>query len=173
MFLVKTYSTVCDDCIEKGMPDKCLHKQDMLPHWQSPEEEAKVKALMAGSPDDWLREAVGVQGASEFIPAFTRQGLAFLLKRDRNNMEKARVRMHHTMKNEEPPLVSCLVDRLADEEYDHCFIAVDPAAGGSLSNYSVVSTVFERDGTVVVLSAPAPSPHSLCHSSVVFWSCRR
>lgn len=41
VFLVKTYSTVCDDCIEKGMPDRCLHKQDMLPHWQSPEEEVR------------------------------------------------------------------------------------------------------------------------------------
>lgn len=75
-----------------------------------------------------------MQGASEFIPAFTRQGLAFLHKRDRNNMERARdreLRRTQSRQDGKPPPEphSCLVDRLADEDYDHCFIAVDPAAG--------------------------------------------
>ena len=47
VFLVKTYSTVCDDCIEKGMPGKCLHKQDILPHWQSPEEEVHASLSLS------------------------------------------------------------------------------------------------------------------------------
>ena len=152
VFLVKTYSMVCDDCIEKGLPDKCLHKQDMLPHWQSPEQESKVKALMAGSPDDWLREAMGVQGTGGFIPAFSRRGLAFLA--DRSGVEHVSERLARIVRvgNKSTPKgpVSCMVDRLADDRYDYCFIAVDPAAGGALSNYAVISTVFERDGIIVV-----------------------
>ena len=152
IFLVKTYSMVCDDCIEKGLPDKCLHKQDMLPHWQSPEQESKVKALMAGSPDDWLREAMGVQGTGGFIPAFSRKGLAFLA--DCSGTEHVSERLARIVRvgNKPDPKgpVSCMVDRLADDSYDYCFIAVDPAAGGALSNYAVISTVFERDGPIVV-----------------------
>lgn len=152
VFLVKTYSMVCDDCIEKGLPDKCLHKQDMLPHWQSPEEESKVKALMAGSPDDYLREALGVQGTGGFIPAFSRRGLAFLA--DRSGVERVADRLAQVVRTGNKPNpkgpVSCMVDRLADRSYDYCFIAVDPAAGGALSNYAVISTVFERDGPIVV-----------------------
>lgn len=78
VFLVKTYSTVCDDCIEMGIPDKCLHKRDLLPHWQSSEDAGRVKALMQSSKDDWLREAMGVAGSGGFIPAFDKRGLAFL-----------------------------------------------------------------------------------------------
>lgn len=145
VFLVKTYSLVCDDCIEKGMPEQCMHKQDLLPRWQSSEDEAKVKAIMSNNPDAWRREALGIQGDQDFIPAFTPRGLAFLLQRDGEPAEPSTA-----MQTNDNLPSTCMVSRLLNQSYQYCFIAVDPAAGSTLSNYAVVSTVFETNGTVVV-----------------------
>lgn len=146
VFLVKTYSLVCDDCIEKGIPDKCLHKQDLLPRWQSTEDAAKVKAVMASNPDAWRREALGVQGDQDFVPGFTPRGLAFLLRRNTPS-EPPPMRLSPDIDNRPS---TCMVNQLISQHYAYCFIAVDPAAGSTLSNYAVVSTIFESNGTVVV-----------------------
>jgi len=204
VFLVKTYATVCDDCIEMGIPEKCMHKRDLLPHWQSSEDAARVKALMQSSKDDWLREAMGVAGAGGFIPAFDKRGLAFLSLAekylgDANRscpMESSvtRIRQHSIAVFErtterravwrggtisahlsgpasmlsrfetgargsaggggvergyEP--TSPVVDGFGADEYAYCFVAVDPAAGGELSNYAIISMVWEDDGVVVIV----------------------
>jgi len=163
VFLSKTYSMVCDDCIEKGIEDKCLHKQDLLPRWQSPEEEAKVKALMSSNPDAWRREALGIQGGGDFVPAFDAKGLAFLTRRE---PPSTTTRLSSTP----GPIIprgpdglretpeTCMVSKLQMQHYRYCFIAVDPAAGSTCSNYAVISTVWEPDGTVVVRNLFLTSP---------------
>jgi hypothetical protein len=78
LFILKTYSTVCDDCIEKGIPERCIHKQDLIPPWQDPSDVARVKVLMKSSKEDWLREAMGVEGGGGFIPGFGKEGVGFL-----------------------------------------------------------------------------------------------
>ncbi len=82
VFLRKTYSLVCDECMELGIADKCTHRMDMLPPWMSAVEEEKVKAIMSGAKDDWLREAMGVEGSSDFIPGFLQSAIAYLLSDD-------------------------------------------------------------------------------------------
>lgn len=80
VFLVKSYTTVCEDCIEKGIADKCMHKTDMLPRWQGDDEAAKVKALMADDQQRWLAEAAGIKGTFDFIPSFSKYAVAFLAR---------------------------------------------------------------------------------------------
>jgi len=168
VFLTKSYSMVCDDCMEKGIEDKCLHKQDLLPRWQSAEEEAKVKAVMSSNPDAWRREALGIQGVSDFIPAFDAKGLAFLLRRDppkpfSGPKPGAAPRIGQDGLREPPP--TCMVSRLQCAHYEYCFIAVDPAAGSKKSNYAVISGVWEPDGTVVVrFYVRASSSFSCCNA---------
>ena len=82
IFLRKTYSLVCEECLELGISDKCTHRMDILPPWLSPAEEEKVQALMSNSKDDWLREAMGVEGTSDYIAGFLRSAVAYLLSGD-------------------------------------------------------------------------------------------
>lgn len=164
VFTVKTYSLVCDDCIEKGLYDKCMHKQDILPRWQSADDEAKVKAIMKNDPDTWRREALGIQGEGGYIPAFEPRGLAFLMQR---SPPEGRVPVYIDANALPPP--TCMVDQLLSTDYQYCFIAVDPAAGGNLSNYAIMSTVFETNGTIVVRNHFLfPLHHSRCTQ----WLCR-
>ena len=148
IFLVKTYSLVCDDCMEKGIPQKCLHKQDLLPRWQSAEAESKVKAVMSGNLEAYYREALGIQGDLGYIAAFDPAGLRFL-KKQIPPREVSKELWDEYRKNPlQPP--TCLVDKLLSSYYENCFISVDPSAGSTRSNYAVISMVYEKDGTVVV-----------------------
>lgn len=184
VFLVKSYTTVCEDCIEKGIADKCIHKSDMLPRWQGDDEAAKVKALMSDNQQQWLTEAAGIKGTFDFIPSFSKYSVAFLarsIKRvqqhpEEPRMESGRQRLLENLHRrprlssmgaaadaEAPtaggggadPPQSAVVDDLADSHYEYCFIAIDPSGGGAGSNYSAISAVWERDG-VVVVRAPLP-----------------
>ena len=183
VFLVKSYTTVCEDCIEKGIADKCIHKSDMLPRWQGDDEAAKVKALMSDNQQQWLTEAAGIKGTFDFIPSFSKYSVAFLarsIKRVQQHpedprMESGRQRLLENLHRrprlssagagaEAPattgaggdPPQSAVVDDLADSHYEYCFIAIDPSGGGAGSNYSAVSAVWERDGVVVVRASPPP-----------------
>ncbi len=89
IFLRKTYSLVCEECLELGISDKCTHRMDILPPWLSPAEEEKVQALMANSKDDWLREAMGVEGTSDYIAGFLRSAVAYLLSGDTDQFNDA------------------------------------------------------------------------------------
>lgn len=145
VFTVKTYSLVCDDCIEKGLYEKCMHKQDLLPRWQSADDESKVKAVMKSDPDTWRREALGIQGDNGFVPAFEPRGIAFLMQRG-----SALAPSVARLGPDAPTPSSCMVNRLIAKHYAYCFIAVDPAAGSNKSNYAIMSAVFETNGTIVV-----------------------
>lgn len=166
IFVVKTYTTVCDDCIEMGVPEKCMHKRDELPPWQGAEEAGKVKVLMQSSPDDYLREAVGVLGTGDFIPGFERTGVSFLSLAKKHidpdvtlhsalECAETRIRNHvatlHERSSDAPAPKSPVVVNLGQAHYNYCFIAVDPAGGGNLSNYSVISAVWDSDGVVVIV----------------------
>jgi len=166
VFTVKTYSLVCDDCIEKGLYEKCMHKQDLLPRWQSVDDESKVKAVMKNDPDTWRREALGIQGEHGFVPAFDPRGLAFLMRRGPPSGPPP----VQTRDGDQVPS-TCMVNQLLASGYRYCFISVDPAAGGNLSNYAIMSTVYETNGTIVVRSRVVVVTHNSC--CIVSWWIQR
>lgn len=56
VFKLLKYSLVCDDCKAKGEEEQCEHKMGDLPYWQSAEKHNKLKYLMQGQTEAFLRE---------------------------------------------------------------------------------------------------------------------
>lgn len=56
VFKLLRYTLVCDECRAKGEEEECEHKIGDLPYWQSAQKHNKLKYLMQGQNEAFLRE---------------------------------------------------------------------------------------------------------------------
>lgn len=56
VFKTFIYSLVCDECKKKGIEESCEHKIGDIPYWQSAQKHRKLKYLMQGHMESYLRE---------------------------------------------------------------------------------------------------------------------
>ena len=122
VFHTLRYTLVCDDCIKKGKETTCRHKMGDLPYWQDESQHNKLEKIMQDRAEAFLTETKGLLTNPNIRPAFDRHDIQFL----RNK-----------------PTTKSILPR------GSIFVSIDPAAGGSLSDYAIVSTAFIKSKVVV------------------------
>jgi hypothetical protein len=124
VFKTLRYTLVCDDCARQGKEDTCKHKLGDLPYWQDASQHKKLEAIMQDKCDAYIRETKGGSGDPNIKPAFESR----IVKRW---MESKPV--------EKLPSGVPVV-----------YTSVDPAAGGNMSDYAIVSFIQTGEGNYVV-----------------------
>lgn len=120
LFYLIQIGLACDECLRHGLA--CTHKIDRLPHWKTAERQALVQSILASNPALANREAAGIINKSERY-LFDRIFLDKLQKKT----------TYHWRFN--PSVLFC---------------AIDPAGGGSQSDFSVATLAFDT-GQIVLL----------------------
>ncbi len=126
IFNTMVYDLVCKDCKKLGIEDTCKHKMGELPHWQSADQHAKLEIMMRDQLDTFLRETKGYQMDPNIQPVFDKRSVTRL--------------------GDMPPYTPITGGS------NVVFVAVDPAANGNLSDYAIVSFMFEPDTLNYVVS---------------------
>lgn len=128
---------VCDRCKRAGLELKCKHKLGELPRWQSGGRHADIQALMKTNEETFLVEMRGVESNKYTRPAFDQAGVAELC----TNYYK------HD-----------------GSDIRHLFIGIDPAAGGSMSDYAILSGFFTSTDQLVICGADTANFRDNLHS---------
>ena len=123
VFKTIRYSLVCKDCAAAGLEDTCTHNYGDLPYWQDESQHNKLEKIMQDKCDTYLTETKGFQSNPNIRPAFP-------VKVVERFMKQEDIR--------EIPMRTCF------------FVSVDPAAGGNLSDYAIVSSVYTKRGEISV-----------------------
>jgi hypothetical protein len=131
VFSVISITMVCASCTAKGEELQCRHMLGLLPEWQTQERFEEVRAMMGTEESIFATEMLG-------------QNLA-----DRNKrpaFDSAGTRRLRT-----PEAIFTAPDGITVSQI---FVSIDPAAGGSRSQYAIV-TAFYHDGKMVIVGAEA------------------
>jgi hypothetical protein len=117
---------VCGRCKRSGLELKCKHKLGQLPRWQTGGRHADVQALMKTQESTFLVEMRGIESNAHTRPAFDQAGVRDL----------------------------CTTYYKHDgSDIRHIFVGIDPAAGGELSDYAIVSAFFTKSDQLVICGA--------------------
>ena len=111
----------CQTCLESGNP--CNHQLDKLPHWKPVERQLLINQLLSSNPDLANRETRGVVQSSK-RPVFDQEHIAAL----------GRAAMYSF--NYSPSVL---------------WLAIDPAGGGSQSDFAMATMAFEDCRELVTL----------------------
>ena len=126
MFKVRVFRTICSNCRLRGRND-CNHNVEMP--WSSYEQDAKMKAMMGGTSEEFMREIRNEDVKPNITKAFTAASVEALDGSQYQIMPYERIK--------------------------HVFIGIDPAAGGRQSKFARVSLiVIERNQSLQSGSAP-------------------
>jgi len=131
VFKTIRYSLVCEDCIKAGLETSCKHKMGDLPYWQDETQHNKLEKIMQDKSEAFLTETKGFLSNPNIKPAFDVKMVQHWMNR---------------------PQVQKIKTRAA------FFVSVDPAAGGNLSDYAIVTCCYFNGRTVVRIQA---HPHPL------------
>jgi len=123
VFKTIRYSLVCEACAKAGKEDTCRCNLGDLPYWQDEAQHNKLEKIMQDKCDTYLTETKGFLSNPNIRPAFPVKAVQRL-------MERKEIK--------ELPMRTCF------------FVSVDPAAGGNLSDYAIVSNVYTRRGEICV-----------------------
>lgn len=122
---------VCDRCIRAGAELSCKHMLGQLPAWQQRGRHDTIQRLMGTNEDVFLTEVRGLVTDAKKTPAFDPTAMTNLM--------------------ENP-------DRIwtpDGSDIRHIFVGLDPAAGGSQSEYAVVSAFYGKNDEMVICGAEA------------------
>lgn len=117
------YQLSCEICKELGIPTRCMHKLNDVPRWSAPRQIAKISELVADE-GTFFRETLGIQGNMNSDRAF-----------DKTSVEKLK-----SLKKVDFTIFTP----------DFLYVAVDPAAGGKGSKFSIVSSCSYDTNKIVV-----------------------
>ena len=120
----------CPDCISKGIAEKCTHKQQDLPFWQTAVKQARLQSIFAalGEEDSAKQELLGI--TKNII---------------RPMINSAKVQnMFNVYKN---PLIT---PEDLSEDPRMIFVMIDPSNGGDKSRTSLISLIHSRGQFVIV-----------------------
>lgn len=123
VFKTMRFSLVCEDCAKAGLEDTCKHNYGDLPYWQDETQHNKLEKIMQNKCDTYLTETKGFQSNPNVRPAFTVNDVKRWMARE-DILEIANRR--------------CF------------FVSIDPAAGGNMSDYAIVSCVHSNKGMISV-----------------------
>jgi len=123
VFKTIRYTLVCDDCIKKGIETTCKHKMGDLPYWQDESQHNKLEKIMQDRAEAFLTETKGLLSNPNIRPAFIKKDIEFWMKRLSISNIKPRASI---------------------------FVSIDPAAGGSMSDYAIVSMAFVDQKAIVI-----------------------
>lgn len=136
MFQTISIQLSCDKCIAEGKAADCVHLLHLIPVWQSGDRHRRLKTMMEDRPDLIQSELSGV--------AFDALHQAFRPA----DVERA---LHPWT--------------LLPDLDEMLFVFIDPAAGGSNSNYCVLSFVRRRGVVTVRALALRHQPYDTRYSS--------
>lgn len=121
LFYVVILGMACQDCINKGIAEKCIHKLDELAAWKSVERYMMVSQVLSRKKDIMMREQQGLM-VGKRQPYFEALYIRLLFERALYAFQNAPHVLHMSM---------------------------DPSGGGTLSNYTLSTLAFENGMTVV------------------------
>ena len=141
LFHLISIGLACQTCLDNGL--RCSHKLDKLPHWKPVERQALINKILSSNPDLADRETRGIVKTSK-----------------RNLFEKTWI-----AKLKERPLY------VFEYSPSVIYVAIDPAGGGSMSDFAICSMAYENCRHVVqlllLLLLPPPHIHRHMHISVL------
>lgn len=113
---------ICKDCLEQDKK-QCPHNKGRLPAWKSGGRMNRMKAIMKNDMEAFARENLGAMiSTSDYV--FDRPGILRFENRDAYFLFNSQPFVH---------------------------VAIDPAGGGTLSDYTIMSMVKTRDGKNVIV----------------------
>ena len=121
LFYVVILGMACQECINKGIAEKCIHKLDELAAWKSVERYMMVSQVLSRKKDIMMREQQGLM-VGKRQPYFDALYIRMLFDRPVYTFQNAPHVLHMSM---------------------------DPSGGGTLSNYTISTLGFENGMTVV------------------------
>jgi len=124
LFRIVKVGLACDVCTEKGEPEKCEHRTSRLPPWQTVTRHRMLQQIMGDDSAAFGREAMGLMVSSDFF--VFKPYIADMVKRPPVEFTRR------------PGLVT---------------FAVDPAGGGTQSDFALVITTFYEGHHVVRAAA--------------------
>lgn len=127
VFKTIRYSLVCEDCIKKGLETTCKHKMGDLPYWQDETQHNKLEKIMQDKSEAFLTETKGFMSNPNIKPAFESKLVQAWMKKEYIGSIKTRASV---------------------------FVSVDPAAGGNLSDYAIVTCCYFNGKIVVSILVP-------------------
>lgn len=122
LFRVLDTGLVCQLCIDNNVAADCTHKTKNVSGWKSLNRMAVFRKVMEGDKAMYAREVLGA--------SVTGDTFAFPMKAVDNAFELPSIHL--------------------DSPVMHVCLAIDPSGGGSASDYSICTMVFQDDGTCVV-----------------------
>lgn len=121
LFHVIILGMACQDCINRGIAEKCIHKLDELAAWKSIERYMMVSQVLSRKKDIMMREQQGLM-VGKRQPYFDPLYIRLLFERPLYNFANAPHILH---------------------------MGMDPSGGGAQSNYTITTLAFENSMSVV------------------------
>jgi len=126
IFRVISFDFVCDDCKQKGIVEKCDHKDHELPPWLSGGQMKKMRAVYqaGGHSQQYMAEMKGIMMDETIKPLYDKKDIARFEMRPM--IEAGQLGTHRNV-----------------------WIACDPYGGGTNSDYCLISMVQEGRHKIV------------------------
>ena len=124
VLLTLNFELVCEDCKKAGIPEKCKCLMADIPHWQSVAQHNKLEIIMKDHLQTYLREIRGMTIDQSVSLAFDPAAVKRL-------NEESYVMMQRNIFARE------------------IFVAVDPACGGDMSKFAIVSAIYVENFMIV------------------------
>ena len=134
LFATRCIELCCEKCKEDGKSAECVHMLHLVPSWQSAERHRRLKLMLADRPDLIQSELAGL--AFEALEQVFRKGDIAL--------------MFDT-------------SGLPFTQNQTIFLVIDPAAGGPLSDFAIISLCRSK-GCVQVIYSSHEIMYSCMHS---------
>jgi len=122
LFYVIDLQNACEQCKQSGEAANCTHVQQVQPPWRTTARREMLDHIYSGKRDLYAQENRGVR-MDQTLYVFDRKLIAYLKAKPRHVVPNRRI--------------------------DLVFTAIDPAGGGTQSDYAVVSTTFHTGEYVV------------------------
>ena len=120
LFDVLVFAPFCDDCLKKGIEDKCVHKAGQMPSWKNKQKAADVAEILRQLNGETEMCSIQTSGDSQTVL-------------HPKSVEEAR---------ELPPV-------RFSRNVDVIVVGIDPNSGGGGSKYALVSWTIVNNNWVV------------------------